>query len=60
VIVTHDAPLEAVHWQPPFVDTDTDPLLAVDGTDALDGDRLYVQPLSCEIANVRPAMLSDP
>ena len=60
MIVIHGAPLEAAHAQPPLVVTDTDPLLAVEGTDAPDEDRLYEQPLSCEIVNVRPAIVSDP
>ena len=60
MIVIHGAPLDALHGQPPAVVTDTDPLLAVAGTDDPDGEMLNVQPLSCDTENVCPAIVKAP
>ena len=60
MIVIQGAPLDAVHGHPAPVVTDTDPVLAVAGTDALVGEMSYEQPLSCETENVRPAIVTDP
>lgn len=46
VIVTHDAPLTAVHGQPVDAATDTDPTPPVAGIICDVDPRLYVQPLS--------------
>jgi hypothetical protein len=58
--VIQGAPLDAVHAHPAVVVTDTEPLLAVEATVAPAGEMLYEQPLSCETANVWPAIVSDP
>ena len=60
VIVTHDAPLAALHGQPVDADTATDPTPPVDGIICDVDPRLYVQPLSCVTVTVRPATVAVP